>query len=298
MSMRLRTARIVCALFFGLSLAPASAWSAELDAVKALYAEASYEAALQALDRLPATEIRAPEAQQYRVLCLLALGKTTEAQRAAEALIAATPTDIPSAEEFPPRFMGLFNETRRRMLPAIVTRAFDEARELYKTNKAAEASAQFERVLALSADPMFANSTEIDTMRTLASGFVELLRGQAAVHAAAAKPATPPAAAAPPVAKALVASVAIRQNLPPWVAPDRLAASREWSGSVKVVIGTDGRVKSASMIRRMHPSYEQVLLAATRNWLYKPATMGGQPVESERVLEVQLKPSTPGAQLN
>ena len=297
--MSFRAGWIVCTVVLSLAVVPVPAWCAELDGVKALYAEASYEAALQALDRLPAAEAAAPEAQQYRVLCLLALGRNVDAQRAAETLIASAPTVIPSAEEFPPRFMSLFTDTRRRILPAIVTRTFAEAKDLYKAKKPAEAATLFDKVLTLTADPLFGNSAEIDTIRTLASGFVELLRGQAVVSAAAAKAAeTSRAATAPPAAKVLVASAAIRQDLPAWVAPDRFAASREWNGSVKVIIGTDGRVKSAAMIRRMHPSYEQVLLAATRNWLYKPATMGGEPVESERVLEVQLKPSAPSAQLN
>ena len=285
---------------------------AELDEVKAKYAEASYEAALQALDKLEPAVGRTPEAHQYRALCLLALGRSADAQQAIEAVITAAPSLIPSSEEFPPRFIALFTETRRRVLPLVVAKTFADAREGFKTSKNDEALTQFQKVLALLTDPMLAGAANMEDTRTLASGYVDLLRGRLATPASptAARtsapgpggtvgPAAPGSVAsgsptsrvpAPPV---VVQSVAVRQDLPRWIAPDRAAAAREWTGSVKVLVGADGRVKSASMERRMHPAYESLLIAATRNWLYRPATTDGQPVASERVIEIRLKPSTP-----
>ena len=54
---------------------------------KALYADASYDEALTVLKNSDAAE-----AHQYRALCLIALGRTQEAERALEALINAAPT--------------------------------------------------------------------------------------------------------------------------------------------------------------------------------------------------------------
>ena len=105
----------------------------------------SLDAALAALEGLPASEAGAAEAQQYRVLCLLALGRTVDAQRAAEVLVEAAPTVIPSAEEFPPRFITLFTDTRRRLLPEIVSRVFADARNLYKENKRSVSCTQANR---------------------------------------------------------------------------------------------------------------------------------------------------------
>ena len=63
---------------------------------------------------------------------------------------------------------------------------------------------------------------------------------------------------------------------------------------MRVVIGVDGRVKSATMERRLHPMYDAQVLSAAKNWTYKPATLNGEPVESDRLIQIQLKPPAPG----
>ena len=58
---------------------------------------------------------------------------------------------------------------------------------------------------------------------------------------------------------------------------------------MRVVIGTDGKVKSATIEESIEPRYDQRLLAAARSWLYEPATRGGEPVESEKIVEIQVE---------
>jgi hypothetical protein len=43
------------------------------------------------------------------------------------------------------------------------------------------------------------------------------------------------------------------------------------------------------MIKGLHPSYDQRLLAAAMDWEYTPATLNGMPVDSESIVEVRVQ---------
>ncbi len=62
-----------------------------LQQVKALYASAAYEDALSMVGRLQATG-RKPEFEQYRVYCLVALGRTAEAEKAIASVVVEHPS--------------------------------------------------------------------------------------------------------------------------------------------------------------------------------------------------------------
>ena len=66
----------------------AAAQATEVD-FKALYAAAEYDKALEVVGSLDTLE-----AQQYKALCLLALGRTADAGAAIESLVNASPTFI------------------------------------------------------------------------------------------------------------------------------------------------------------------------------------------------------------
>src|ERR1043166_9014585 len=92
--------------FVGQARAPLSA-AADLAAAKALYASSAYE---EALTRLPSTAeagASADETNQYRALCALALGRTTEAQRALEELITRRPLFKMSEAEVSPKLVTM-----------------------------------------------------------------------------------------------------------------------------------------------------------------------------------------------
>src|SRR5436309_6531390 len=100
--------------------------TADQDAINAardLYASAAYEDALAVLNRV-GQATRSPEEaraiSQYRAFCLLALGRTSEAERAIEAVISREPTYRPAANDASPRMRAAFTDVRRRMLPAII----------------------------------------------------------------------------------------------------------------------------------------------------------------------------------
>src|SRR5262245_26884897 len=109
-----------------LALAFALAADANQDAINAardLYASAAYEDALAVLSRVPeasAPPVEARTLSQYRAFCLLALGRTQEAERAIEAMITRDPTYQPPAAEMSPRVRAAFLDVRKRVLPGII----------------------------------------------------------------------------------------------------------------------------------------------------------------------------------
>ena len=63
-----------------------------------------------------------------------------------------------------------------------------------------------------------------------------------------------------------------------------------FSGAVRVTIDATGKVTGAVMDRPVYPPYDRLVLAAARAWTYRPATRNGQPVSSERLVEIVLQP--------
>ena len=104
-------------------IASTAAAQESLTKAKALYDAAAYEDALTIL-----TPVEAPEAQQYKALCLLALGRSQDAVGAVERLVSDAPTFKPSTQDVPPRFVALVTDAKRKLLPSLARRAFNEGR--------------------------------------------------------------------------------------------------------------------------------------------------------------------------
>ena len=78
--------------------------------------------------------------------------------------------------------------------------------------------------------------------------------------------------------------------LQPPYPPDMIRLEKEGRATVKVLIGTDGRVKSVTRVR----GDDDAFLRATEQqalgkWRFKPATLDGKPVESWREMTVVFK---------
>src|SRR6186713_910489 len=158
-------------LILTLSLASSSgAQVSEVD-YKTLYAGAEYDKALEVVASLDSVE-----AQQYKALCLLALGRQGDASTAIEALVNSSPTFIPSSEDAPPRFVELVTKVRQKLLPTIARRVFTEGRELYNGKQNEEAVKRFSLVLALLKDPAFTDASAKQDLETLATGFSDLAK--------------------------------------------------------------------------------------------------------------------------
>jgi len=272
-----------------------------------LYAAASYEDALAMLGRLDSESTQASDrlvANQYRAFCLLALGRMSEAERAIEAVLTVDLLYRPADAFMSPRLRSAFAAVRQRILPSIVQHEYTRARAAYDRGDYPSAIAQFDRVLKALADPDLgaaAGNPPLVDLRTLATGFRDL-----SVKAAAPPPA-PPAPPAAPVAVAAAAApvrtiygggergvvppVTVRQSLPQY--QGEVSVIRE--GILELIVDESGDVEWAGMRAPITPRYDTTLIAATKNWKYKPATLNGTPVRFRKFINVSVKPPVKGA---
>jgi tetratricopeptide (TPR) repeat protein len=268
---------------------PVKAADGSIDEAKALYAAASFDNALAVISGLAADASNAPEVLEYKALCLLALGRTMEAQSAVDGLVSTFPAFVPAKEDVSPRFLTLFSDSRRRLLPDVTRKQFAAARELFRAKNLAAAKEQFQAVLDLADDPSWRQSSDAEDVRTLASAFIEL--ANAAPTAAASRPTTSsaPSTVIPRQTTQIQPAVAIEQTFPNWRPTDGVTALRRYAGAVNIRIGKDGQVISATIHVATDPEYDKQLLLSTRSWRYKPAMRNGEPIESDKVVTYLLR---------
>jgi tetratricopeptide (TPR) repeat protein len=276
-----RTLMVACAAIVVISGSLAHGQET-IQQVKALYASAAYEDALTMVTRLQAAN-RRPEVEQYRVFCLVALGRTAEAEKAIETVLSKDPSFVPDAEETSPRIQAMFVRIRRTLIPEIAQRRYVEAKAAFDRKEMEAARSQFESLLQLIDGNAAADDEEpmLGELRLLASGFLDLSKAMPAA------PASPPASSPPPLA--ITSPVPVKQDLPAWVPPDP-SSHREFRGAIRVFISDAGRVTGAELSQGIHPVYDRLLLQAARAWEYQPALKNGAPIPSEKVIEVVLKP--------
>ena len=263
-----------------------------------LYASARYDEALAVLngllggDRLSSAELRVIE--QYRSLCLLALGRADEAEAAIASVVTADPFYKPSEEEASPRVRNTFAEVRERLLPGLATSRYAIAKRSYDEKDWEDAKRQFRELMTLLDDPQMRGRA--GDLRVLAQGFLDLATAAATPPApepkpAPAEPPPPPAPAAPVIytgeERGVVPPVTIRQELPS--VPGSILTTVRDRGLLEIVIDEQGRVISMALRSRVHPVYDSLLLTAVRDWKYRPATMQGKPVQFRKLIQFTVK---------
>lgn len=276
-----------CSTFLLATLAtvPTVAAQDSLQAVKELYASAVYEDALTAVGKIDSPSEPNLEAEQYRVFCLVALGRMDEAAQAVESVLTLQPEYRPNSTDASPRIQTLFSQVRRRMGPTLVKRMYQQGRSAMERKDREEAVAQFEAMLRIANDDDVRNEASMSELRELAGGFLELSKALPAKP----KPADPAPATTAPRASVISPPVVIQQRLPPWV-PDPVSRATEFRGAVRVQISADGKVTNVEILKSVHPAYDQSLLRAARGWLYEPAKKDGVPIPSEKTVEVAVTP--------
>jgi hypothetical protein len=282
--------------------AAVSAAQDPLLAARDLYRAAAYEDALVRLDTLKGSTHVAEEGlaiEQYRAFCLLALGRTAEAERAIEAVVTAAPSFRPSEAEQSPRVRAAFRDVRRRALPGIIQQQYAQAKAAFDRHDAKAATTGFQQVLDLLADPDLASVVDqppLASLRPLAVGFRDLsasaIPAPAAAPAAAAAPSSrlePPAQ--PPPKRvygaedmSVVPPVVVRES---WAALAGVFAVR--TGVVEIVIDETGAVAAATMTVAVNAVYDRLALATAVKWRYRPATLNGVPVKFRKVILLDLK---------
>jgi tetratricopeptide (TPR) repeat protein len=265
-----------------------------LQSAKDLYASAAYEDALKVLSRLQVSDPK-PEVAQYRASCLIALGRTAEAEKAIASVVTANPSFVPDPAEVSPRLQELFARTRRQMVPEIARQVYLEGKVALDRKDRETAVAKFEAVVQL-IDSGADASGSLSELRLLAAGFLDLSRAMSApaAPAATASPTERNSAAStankPVKAPEITPPVAIKQVMPAWFPSDNVSRQAEFFGSVRVLISATGKVESAEIVRPIHPAYDRLLLLAAKGWEYQPARSDGLAVSSEQLVQVQLKP--------
>ncbi len=259
-----------------------------------LYASAEYEEALTALGRLKAdaTNGTVAEIDRYRVLCLMALGRASEADKVIESIVMNDPFYEPAAADAAPRVRAAFGVVRQRLLPGLARRLYIDAKAAFDRKAYPEAAEALEKTVRVIDTIEGPSKAELGDLHVLASGFLELSR--ASLKAAAPAPATAAAKAEPaptptPAPTLPLSSsnlVVLKQELPPL--PFSLAASGggEYRGLVEVEIDDAGSVTNARILQSVHALYDPLLLRAARDWKYESPRIGGKPTASRKRVEI------------
>jgi hypothetical protein len=289
----MKLALVAVALSF--ALVPALAQD-PLGQAKALYASAAYEEALVVLDGLKngsTPPVAFARVDEYRAYCLLALGRTREAESAFESSILADPFYQPGEAEASPATRRKFSEVRQRLLPAMIQQQYQAAKASFDSKEYAVAVPKFERLLVMLDEPGTSRDPLLRDVKTLATGFFEL--GKTALEASTAAPEKSAAASAaapsprpiPQRQPLVVKAVPIQQRIPAW--PSGVPLPPPKRGSLLVSIDETGRVESAALLVSVHPIYDDILLTEARKWRYQPATRDGKPIKSDRTIEVNVQ---------
>ena len=283
---------------------------APLDVARDLYATADYEKALTLLDDLISHEMgpKRQEAELYRALCFLALGKRDDADRAVETIVQRDPL-YRAPEDIAPRMRTAFGDAKKRLLPTIIQQHYNAAKAAFDAKDFGTAGEGFQRVLDAINDPDMkhaASQSPLVDLKTLASGFRDL--------SVQATPAPPPVAAIlatpPPVSQVQAQSQAVSASriyssldsgvIPPVVImqefpkyPGRVPQGGIL-GAVDIVIDQTGSVESASMQTPVLSGYDAMIVQAARAWRYQPARVNGQPVKFRKSIRITVVPDRVG----
>jgi hypothetical protein len=283
-------------------------FSARLGEAKRLYEAAEYDLALAEMAAIDFSTVGAEQATDgslYQALCLLALDRTPEAVSKIEQIVSSQPLFRPQ-DDTPPRVRALVDDVRSRLRPVLVQQHYHAGKALFDDNAHAGAVDEFTLVIQL-VDEMDGTpgAAALADIKTLATGFRDLSKRALASGAPAA--ATAPDAAgshngtatgetvAPTrnaVQLTVVPPVAIRQNLPEFprsasIRPSGLP-TRPLNGVLDIVVGLNGQVDSVTLVKRIHPLYDGILVDAAKGWLYRPATRNGNPIPFPKRITVNV----------
>jgi len=253
------------------------------------YQAAAYDEALTTLQQLAANKASlsatdARDVEEYRFLCLLALGRKDEARSAMGIVVKSDPLYTLDAAATPPRVVTAFTEVRRELLPQIATQLYAESKAAYDKKDTVDARAGFEQLMQMLADPDMQG--KLADLGTLAKGFLDLSATAATPVAAAA----PTAAPVEPVSKAavVVPPVALVQKVPP-IPSNLIRMTQLKAGVLELMIDETGKVEDAKFISPIHPVYDGMVTSAAKGWKYQPATADGKPIKYRKTIRIAVQ---------
>jgi TonB-like protein len=232
-----------------------------LATARSLYASAAYDEALKALQELadsaPPNAIR--EIEQYRFLCLLALGRSSEAKESITAVVTADPLYKLDENATSPRVVDAFRNVRREVLPDVTTAIYNVAKSAFDRKDYRVAEVQLRKVIALGGDPDMPGGKVEDIVR-LSKGFLDLtvtaLKGPETPPAQTQAPA-PLNAATTPVAPPNPAPTAPAGGNPPAPASGTTAAPAPAQTAKRVEVANapgSGEIRPPMAIKQTVPA--------------------------------------------
>ena len=272
-----------------------------------LYASARYDEALSVLNGLRIGEtVDRKSVEQYRSLCLLALGRASEAESAIAAVVTADPTYRPASRSSP-RVRATFTDVRKRLLPEITTARYQAAKAAYDRKRLGGGrSSSSGPCSTLIDDPD--TGGRLGDLRVLDRRVPRAQRPRRGAAAASGRA----EADAPPHRRRAARVAAPRRPAGPvpgkiYTAEDdgSPSAGRRQAGYPAHAADDDGDGEAARSARggdrrtgpcrrhddaqSIHPTYDAQILAAARDWKYKPATFNGQPVRIRRLISIAVQ---------
>ena len=263
--------------------------NAELAAARQLYANASYEEALERLGRVNPPPALADQVDTYRALCLLALGRSRESEQIIERVLMRNPKYTLDEADVSPRLVIVFRAVRARLLPVTARNLYTLARASYEAKQYDTAARQFREVVdLLAAEPN--PDTGVADLRMLAEGFLRQINALGST----ADGGTRETGAGDVSTTGIIYSILDRDVIAPVeisrpvpimdAAPGGKPGT--YQGLVEIVIGETGRVVQVAIRKSIHPSFDAEIIASTGYWRFQPATKNGKPVKFRRAYEI------------
>lgn len=256
----------------------------------ALYWSGQYEETIDVLTRAQRhDELRNDEkieCLKYIGFSYVAVGDEQGARDAFAELLASDPHHELDESLVSPKIVRQFEASRTRLVEDL----FQQGKMRYFDNEYAAARMSMSRVLALDTSHALARE-----YLQLASEQEELIEKTAALNR---QSSTPPPKEQPlePVPDDRVYRLT-GQISPPvllsHVKPDyplsARRAGKQGKAVITLVIGIDGAVTEAKIIRGLSPDLDQAALEAVRRWRYRPARMNGRPVAVYRIVNLDFQ---------
>jgi TonB family protein len=264
-----------------LALAQASesgAARSELQAVKQLYANAAYEDALKRLAALEGLEDS--QMDQYRALCLVALGRLPEADQTLERIVLRSPGFQIPEKTVSPAFLARFTAVRKRVLPIATSRMYAKAKASYEVKDYDATAFQLQELLTLLRGEALPADSSMASLQPAVEGFLRLVEAERVAASREVYTVLDSTVTAP---------VDVERSLPPWNPPVQYRW-RWFRGVVEVVVDERGNVEAVRLVESLADFYDASLLEAARAWRFKPALREGQPVKYRKRMEVTMRP--------
>jgi hypothetical protein len=269
-----------------------------LDTARDLYANAAYEEALAALSR--AGEAGATNdhrlVEEYRMFSLFALGRAADAETAAAALIQSDPHGRLQSADASPRIQGMYQAVRKRVLPQLARDKYRSGRTAVEKKDFTTAARDLGEAQRLIDEARSAGVVDVGLvdLLELIDGFLVLAKSQpekpATQVAATATTTRTPAPAVYSIDDAGVKPPqVIDQSIPD--VPESLRESlRRLQRPMIVTLTIDerGAVRRSEITTAMNPVYDRLVIAASKNWRYHPATKDGVAVAYQKALAVSV----------